>query len=265
VWSGHAASSGGAASAAADERGQDGDGDPGNDPAMVANANLTESLRACSQRLARAVDDESRAEQELEAERAAEVDASLSLRARRRARREPSPTDWKQLASVGTVRYFLPCASFNPTAEVLDALGLAAGDVPVVQSAFSGARDAAWARIRPLCATAVGSAATADQLGLDSCPQVILDAQKATAPAAADSAMRAVGAVRAGLADPSGIPPEDAVGTTFLVLTGVARDTEGRLASALGPDEARAVVYGNTGCGRTAQFESSTGSASPTR
>jgi uncharacterized small protein (DUF1192 family) len=234
------------------------DQEPTVDPALVANANLVASLHACSQRLASLTDEASR----LEAERLAEADASQSAQARRRARRDPSQNDWKQLASVGTIQYLLPCASFNPTPEVLDRLGLAPRDVPAVQSAFSEARGAAWAQLRLLCAMAAGSTATADRLGLDSCPQVILDAERGTDPAAADAAMRAVGAVRAGLTDPSTIP-SDAVGTAFIVLTGVAKDAEGRLASVLGAEDAHAVVYGNNECGRTTEFTSPKSAPAP--
>jgi hypothetical protein len=233
---------------------QDSEGDASVDPAMVANANLVESLRECSQRMARLTDEESRVEQQLEAERMAEADASRSAQARRFARRDPSQSDWKQMASAGTVRYLLPCASFNPTPEVLDRLGLAPRDVPTIQSAFAAARATAWTQIRPLCTAAAGSTAIADRLGLDSCPQIILDTERATNPAAADGAMRAVGALKAGLADPSTVPSGDAVAAAFLVMTGVARDAESRLASVLGPEDAHVAVFGSGSCGRTAEF-----------
>jgi hypothetical protein len=225
------------------------------DPAMAANANLVESLRQCSQKLALLSEDDSRAEQQLEAER----DASRSAQVRRLARRDPSQSDWKQMASVGTVRYLLPCASFNPAPEMLDRLGLAPRDVPTIQSAFTAARDTAWTQIRPLCAAAAGSTATADTLGLESCPQVILNAEQTANPTAADSALRAVGAVNAGLADSSTIPASDPVGAAFLVLTGVAKDAENRLASVLGPEDARSAVYGTGSCGRTSEFTSAPG------
>jgi len=222
----------------------------------VANANLVESLRGCSQRLARLTDDESRIEQQLEAERMAEADASQSLQARRRARRDPSPSDWRELASAGTIRYLVPCASFNPTPEVMDRLALAPRDVPAIQSAFTAARDDAWTQIRPLCAAAAGSAATADKLGLDACPQVIFNAEKAADPAAADFAMRAVAAVKAGLTDPSVVPAGDPLGAAFLVLTGVANDAEAKLGSVLGPQDAHTAVYGSGSCGHTFEFNS---------
>jgi hypothetical protein len=222
------------------------------DPAMVANANLTESLHQCSESLASLMGDKARLEDELEAERASEADASRSARARRIARRDPSQSDWKQLASTGTIRYVLPCAAFNPTPEVLDRLGLAQTDVPAIRSAFAAAREAAWAQIRPLCAIALGG--PADRVGLDSCAQVILDEERKTAPADADSAMRAVGAVKAGLADPSAIPANDPVGAAFLVFTGIAKDAESQLASVLGPDDARAAVFGDGSCSRISEF-----------
>jgi hypothetical protein len=222
------------------------------DPAMIANANLTESLHQCSESLGSLMGDKARLEQQLDDERTAEADASRSARARRMARRDPSQSDWKQLASTGTIRYVLPCASFNPTSEVLDRLGLAQADVPVIRSAFAAAREAAWAQIRPLCATALGG--PAERVGLDSCAQVILDAERKTSPAGADSAMRAVGAIKAGLADPSTIPANDPVGAAFLVFTGIAKDAESQLASVLGPDDARAAVFGDGSCSRISEF-----------
>jgi hypothetical protein len=248
--------------AIAEDSPQGTDGDAGVDPAMVANARLVESLRQCSQRLTLLADDESRAEAMLQAERGAEADASGSAQARRLARRDPSQADWKQMANTGTVRYLLPCASFNPTQEALDRLGLAPHDVPAVQSAFTAARNVAWAQIRPLCAAAAGGDAVADNLGLDACPQVILNAEQATNAAAADGALRAVGAVKAGAADPSAIPMDDAVATTFLALTLVAKDAERRLAAVLGPDDARAALYGSGSCGRSSEVRSAGGAAS---
>jgi hypothetical protein len=76
-------------------------------------------------------------------------------------------------------------------------------------------------------------------------------------PADADRAMRAVGALKAGLAEQSAIPLPDPVGTAFLVLTGVAKDAENRLGSILGPEDARAVVYGSGNCSRISEFPGS--------
>ncbi len=240
-----------------EDHGPSPDTDAAVDPAMLANANLTESLHECSRQLSALMGDKARLEQELEAEQSAEVDASRSARARRMARREVSQSDWKELANAGTVRYVLPCGSFKPTPEVLDRLGLGPDDVPAIRSAFTAARDAAWAQIRPLCAMALGGAAAADRVGLDSCPQVILDSERTTSPADADSTLRAVGAVKAGLAEPSSIASNDPVGNVFLVLTGVAKDAESHLASVLGPDQARLAVYGDGTCSRTSEFTSS--------
>jgi hypothetical protein len=231
------------------------------DPAMVANANLAESLHQCSESLAALMGDKARLEQQLDAEHTSEADASRSARARRMARRDPSQSDWKQLASTGTIRYVLPCASFNPTPEVLDRLGLAQTDVPAIRSAFVAAREAAWSQIRPLCAAALGG--PADGVGLDSCAQVILDAERKTSPADADTAMRAVGAVRAGLADLSTLPANDPVGAALLVFTGIAKDAESQLASVLGPDNARAAVFGDASCCRLSEFTTSGPASDP--
>jgi hypothetical protein len=245
--------------------GADDNQDASVDPAMEANANLSQSLHECSQKLARLMGDKTQLEQQLDAERTSEVDASRAAQARRMARRDISQDDWRQLATTGTIRYVLPCALFNPTPEMINKLGLAPGDVPAIQNAFTGAREVAWTQIRPLCATAVGSAAAADRLGLDLCPQAVFDAEKTTNPAGADAAMRAVGAVRAGLLESSAIPSGDPVGAAFLALTAVAKDAEARLASVLTADDARSVVYGNNNCGRVSEFASPTPAAAGMR
>jgi hypothetical protein len=221
------------------------------DPAMVANANLVRSLYECSQREASLQEGKTR----VEPDGTAEADAGRSALARRIARRDLSQSDWKKLAVAGTIRYALPCAAFDPTPDVLSRLSLAPRDVPAVRSAFAAARDSAWAHVLPACATAVGPGA-ANMLGLDLCPQVILESEKAASSADADTAMRAVAAVRAGLVDPSAVPAGDPVGNAFLALTGVAKDAEARLASLLGPESARAVVYGNGTCSRISEFSS---------
>jgi hypothetical protein len=243
-------------SAAAERAAEDrvGDSNMSTDPAMVANANLAERLRDCDRQVARLSDEKSLLEQQISDERAEAADASRSALARRIARRDLSQDDWKELARTGTIRYVLPCASFNPGEETMNRLGLAPRDVLVIQDAFAAARNAAWSRIRPVCAMALGNAGEADTLGLDLCPKVILDSAKMANPRAADDAMRAVAAVRAGFADPSTIPSSDSVGTTFLVMTAVAKDAEFRIGSQLGPDDVRAMVYGNNGCTHTTEF-----------
>jgi hypothetical protein len=51
--------------------------------------------------------------------------------------------------------------------------------------------------------------------------------------------MRAVSAMKAGLADRSTLPSGDPVTTTLLALTGMAADAESRVASRYGPDRLR--------------------------
>jgi hypothetical protein len=224
------------------------------DPAMLANANLTESLSECSHQLALVTEENVRLEQQLDAEHNARADAGQSALARRIARRDLSLGDWKQLARTGTVKYVLPCASFNPSPETIDGLGLDPHDVPVVRDAFVAARAVAWGQVRPLCASAVGSLNAADRLGLEACPQLILSSEKTTNPSAADVAMRAVASTRAGLSDPSALPTGDPVAVTFFALTAVARDAENHIGAQLGPDDARVAVYGTNNCSHVVDF-----------
>jgi hypothetical protein len=133
---------------------------------MIANANLSQSLSECSHQLALVTEENVRIEQQLDTERDASADAGKSALARRIARRDLSLDDWKQLAPTGTVKYVLPCASFNPSPEAVDGLGFEPHDIPVVRDAFVAARAVAWEEVRPLCASAVGSLNAADRLGL---------------------------------------------------------------------------------------------------
>jgi hypothetical protein len=224
------------------------------DPAMLANANLSQSLSECSHQLALVTEENVRLEQQLETERNAAADAGKSALARRIARRDLSLDDWKQLARTGTVKYVLPCASFNPSPETIDGLGLEARDIPVVRDAFVAARAVAWGQVRPLCASAVGSLNAADRLGLEACPQLILSSEKTRNPNAADVAMRAVAATRAGLSNPSALPAGDPVAATFYALTAVAKDAENHIGAQLGPDEAQVAVYGTNNCSHMVDF-----------
>jgi hypothetical protein len=94
----------------------------------------------------------------------------------------------------------------------------------------------------------------ADKLGLEACPQLILSSERTTNPNAADIAMRAVAAAKAGLSDPSALPAGDAVTTTFLALTSVAKDAENHIGAQLGPDEAQVAVYGTNDCSHMVNF-----------
>jgi hypothetical protein len=229
-------------------------GDAGVDPAMVANANLVQSLYECSRQLTGVTDDDAKLEQQLNAEHLANRDTEGAAEARRIARRELSPRDWARLARSGTVKYVLPCASFNPPPEILDQLGLAPRDVPMIHEAFAAARDTAWAQIRPLCVAAAGNAESADKLGLEACPQLILDTETGANPRDADGAVRAVASLRAGLVDPSAVPMGDPAVTTFLTMTQIAKNAELRIAVQLGADDARAIVYGRNSCSHVVEF-----------
>jgi hypothetical protein len=224
------------------------------DPAMVANANLTQSLGECSHQLALVTEENVRLEQQLDAEHNAASDAGKSALTRRIARRDLSLDDWKQLARTGTVKYVLPCASFNPSPETINGLGLEPHDIPVVREAFVAARAVAWGQVRPLCASAVGSLNAADGLGLEARPQLILSSARTANPNAADVAMRAVAATRAGLSEPPALAQGDPVVATFFALTAVAKDAENHIGAQLGPDAARVAVYGTNDCSHVVNF-----------
>jgi hypothetical protein len=228
------------------------DADAGEDPAMAANAALAESLRECTQKLATLTEDKADLLRQLEAARKA-ADA-VSAASPQGPLKIVSQDDWKNLSRTGTIRYLLPCAAFNPQQGVMDRLGIGSRDVPIVRDAFAAARNAAWSQIRPLCVQAVGNAATADQLGFDACPRIILASAKTANANEADNAMRAVSAVQAGLADRSTLRSGDPVTTTLLALTGMAADAESRVGSRYGAEDTRRIVYGDNACSRMVEL-----------
>lgn len=89
---------------AAEDAVREADANAGSDPAMIANANLAETLRDCSRQIVRLADEKSLLEQQISDERAAAADASRSAVARRIARRDLSQSDWKELALAARPR-----------------------------------------------------------------------------------------------------------------------------------------------------------------
>ena len=73
-------------------------------------------------------------------------------------------------------------------------------------------------------------------------------------PNAADVAMRAVAAARAGFSAPSALPSRDPVAATFFALTAVAKDAENHIGAQLGPNAARVAVHGTNNCSHMVDF-----------
>jgi hypothetical protein len=133
-----------------------------------------------------------------------------------------------------------------------------------VLASYTTPRVGPWPKVRMLDASSDVTETTAeatDLLGVRFRPgeaaSVLgssLSSEKTTNPSAADVAMRAVAAARAGLADPSALPPGDPVAATFIALTAVAKDAESHIGVQLGPDAARVAVYGTNNCSHVVDF-----------
>jgi ferric-dicitrate binding protein FerR (iron transport regulator) len=169
-----------------------------------------------------------------------------------------STDDWKTLAKDGTVKFRMPCVGkkndpWSPKADNLQALGLSPQDGAVIKTAYAHSNQRLWGTIKPLCATAVGTAEIAERLGADTCLHVIFDAEserpRTSEGGAAESAMRQVAEMRAGLRPLPG--PNDAatpLTKAFLATTGESKAFEEELAQSFGPEEAHRIVFSDELC-----------------
>ena len=171
-----------------------------------------------------------------------------------------SPDDWKELAKDGTVKYQLPCIgtkndAWSPSAEKLNALGLAPQDGKVLTDAYARSSQRLWGVIQPLCAASVGSPEVANRLGPGTCIHVVLDTENDRDRDATQRARRELGEIRAGMRRMPG--PDEAMNPVlkmFLATTGASKSLEDDLAQSFGPEEAHRVVYSNELCMGSHEF-----------
>ena len=159
--------------------------------------------------------------------------------------------DWADLAKKGAVKYRVPCEekenwTFSP--EKLNKLGLAPQDGKTLRDAYERSYQRVWSQIKPLCVQAIGSAETAEKIGM-TCPFIIRDVQAAIDKEAAAEAHTQAAEIRAGLRPEPG--PNDKIHPVtkmFLVLSGANKAFENDLAATLGPEEAHRLAMSDDMC-----------------
>ena len=158
--------------------------------------------------------------------------------------------DWKELAAKGTVKYRLPCqydGGWTPSADQLDALGLAPDDAETIRAAYERSRRRVWNVVGRLCEDAGGAPEMVDSISTDTCTHIVMDVARSKDMASAKAALHAVAEVRAGLRDPPA-EPHHPVYDLFYTLSGEAQALEADLAESFGPEEAKRITFSKQVC-----------------
>ncbi len=171
-----------------------------------------------------------------------------------------TPKDWSELAKNGTVKYQAPCARPSnwklPKEKVIE-LGINDDEAKTIEDAYAKSKDRLWSRIGPLCAKILGASA-ADRVGANSCTHIILDAEIERDKDATEEAMKMIGRVRAGEAQPPDAKSRSATFDLFDAWTGEQGSFERDLATTMDPSEARRLAYSGDLCMSSNTFNRST-------
>ncbi len=228
------------------------------DPGNAANRNLVRQVGEYRSRLEAVTAQKAELESKLkrsEQELAAKLDGDAP---KFKHDFDLSSEDWKELSKDGTVRYRMPCLRkepWTPSAEKLNAMGLAPQDGATLRSAYARSNQRVWTELKPLCAQALGSAEIAEKIGPDTCIHLILDLEYARDGEATNAARIQVGEIRAGIRPmPGPNEPMHPVLKMFLTTTGETKNFEGELAQSFGPEEAHRIVYSDELCMGSSTF-----------
>jgi hypothetical protein len=224
-----------------------------NDPLAAANENLADQVRDYKRQLEAIEAQKGTTERQL-----ADAQKKLAL-ADHDAQSGPpknqfdlTQDDWKQLAANGEVRSRTPCPASDENAlatpQNLAAEGLPESEIQPINAALQQSSQKIWDMLRPLCAKALGgNASIADVLGQATCQSVVFEAAKKTEDTTEE--MREVAEIRAGERPmPTDMASLGVVGQVLYTMSGESKTLEQQLAQAIGPDDARAFVYGDRGC-----------------
>lgn len=224
------------------------------DPLLAANANLADTVREYRRRLEAIDADKKKLEKKLAAAEAQLADGGAGQPAFQVSANKFDLTqdDWKELAKEGKMPIRTPCAGsnndFSYTPDSLNALGLAPQDGPAIQAAMQQSQARTWGAIKPLCAKVIPGA-NVDSIGEDGCLHILQAFAPQSGPTSAQESVRQTSEIEAGLRPMPGpnddVPPLE---RAFLALAGESKTIEADLAQQLGPDAAKAIVYGSEGC-----------------
>jgi ferric-dicitrate binding protein FerR (iron transport regulator) len=224
---------------------------PDENPVMVANRSLADSVRTYRRRLDTLESEKKSLEERLsDAERriAAATEAGQPVPIDKDAF-DLSPDDWRELAKKSSVKVKTPCdaraTGWTPSPEALNKAGLSPEDAKPLMDAYDRSAKRLWGAIKPLCAEVVGSDAVAEKLGRESCIHLIANLDENVSR----DAFRRVAEIRAG-DRPMPAPNEKvpAVERVFLTTTAEMKLFEEDLSQTFGPEEAHRIAFGTSLC-----------------
>jgi hypothetical protein len=223
------------------------------DPAMVANANLSEQVQRYKQRLEAIGAEKAATEKQLaEAQMKLATIAGKDGSARVRNEYDLSQEDWKRLAAEGTVKIQTPCVDMKTTdvsPSALADVGLPASDAQPIHDALWDVGLRTWSVIRALCAQGLhGNLQLANDLGPEACAGLI-EHMGHKDGGDLEEQTRIAAEIRAGLVptppDPASLGPYTQL---LLAQLSESQQIEDQLAKSIGPDDAHTFIYGGAGC-----------------
>jgi ferric-dicitrate binding protein FerR (iron transport regulator) len=222
-------------------------GTEGEKALTVANANLADTVRDYRRKLEAIEAQKKKLEKELE-----EAQLKLTDGGPMKSEYELSPQDWKDLAKQGELRMRVPCSGprndFSYTPSNLNKLGLAPQDAPIIQQALQRSQTRTWGTVEPLCSQALNGA-DVSKIGLQACMSVLGEMTRTQSNATYDEDVRQVTEIMAGMrAAPGPGSAADPLVRAYLAMASESKNVEDDLAKSLGPDDAKRVVYGDSGC-----------------
>lgn len=170
------------------------------------------------------------------------------------AKKDPYDLDrekWKELAKVGGIMFRAPCPvepDWRPSAEDLDALGLAPEDADTLIKARKNSSQRLAEVIRPLCLAAVGNETAVSAIDPLTCLHIVADIEHKRDDAKTKEAMRQVAEVNAGLLpEPTPEQMANPVFAGFYTYTHELDRFRAELAESFGPEHAKTIAFGK-GC-----------------
>jgi hypothetical protein len=214
------------------------------EPWRAANASLAEQLAASRRRL-----EENEARKVSLEKDLRRLEARLAVAERDgapagpldRDPRDLTPDDFKELAKQGRVRakFFCVPPDWHPGSQLLDGLGLAPGDAPVIEQAVQATQQRMWQAVEPECAKIIGSDEVAKRLGSEMCGLVI---QNSASQASSDRDIQLVADVLAGSKTRPPVSQMDPLTARLFALADENAQFERDLARDLGPETAHRVA-----------------------
>jgi hypothetical protein len=223
------------------------------DPAMAANANLSEQVRRYKQRLEAIGAEKAATEKQLaEAQKKLAAISGKDGSVRIRSEYDLSQEELKRLAAEGTVKIQFPCddsKTYDVAPGSLVEIGLPASDAQPIHDALRDSSWRLWGVVRALCAQGLhGNLQLADELGPEAC-RGLIEHMGHRDGGDLEEQVRIAAEIRAGLVPMPQDPASLGVYSQLLLAQSAESQLiEQQLTKSIGGDDAKAFVYGGVGC-----------------